>query len=138
MLDKPQYPHGLGEIGITIICQTGLAEILGANDPERAAWARDLDSVIIPIDAHRCVGRFISSMQDRVAHELLERGQWVRLAALFHGATGQVDAGPVVRNQLFIDAPQDVVQDAVDRLLVGDGIAQAGARNPQELNVGTR
>src|SRR4051812_7070566 len=75
-------------------------------------------------------------MQHGVADELLQRRQGIRLAPLLERAGRKVDGGPVVRDQLVVDSPKDVLKRSVDQELVDDGIAQRISRDPKKLNVG--
>src|SRR6185312_1407346 len=100
---------------------------------EGAARAHDLYAVVVPIDPNGCVCGLVGPVQDCVANELLQRRQGVGLGALLDRAA---HGGPVVRDQLVVDSPEDVLERSIDQELVDDGITQRIACDSEKLNVG--
>lgn len=95
----------------------------------------DLDAIVVPGDAHRCIRCLVDAVHHGVPHKLLQRAERVASLPPLHRSAGDIDRGPDVRLEFFIESSHQVSQRAVDLLLIHDGISQINSIDAEELHV---
>ena len=71
-LDIAQGFHRVGQIGVAVVGEPRLAEIVNVNRSEGSAGADDFNAIAEPTDANWRVRRLIRSVHNGVASNLLQ------------------------------------------------------------------
>lgn len=136
-LHVSQVMHCLGKPGITIISDSGSAEICAGDLSEWPTGVMDLNPAVKPIYPHRSIGALIIAMENRVSRQLLQSYRRIAGLANLNRARCNLDRDSVVRLKHFIQTSKLITNWTGNLLLVTDGIGQLFAFQPQELNIGT-
>jgi len=79
-------------MGIAVISNAGLAEIVRIDDAEGATGTNELNTLIEPSKPDGSVRCFIGAVHDRIANQLLQRRWRVVGSSFLEVRRGQIDA----------------------------------------------